>query len=158
MNIRKMLLTFAIGLLSAIHVFAQAPSPVKWSHKMEYGKGDEVTLVFVAEIEKGWHLYSQDLPEGGPIKTTFVITPGEQFEISGPVTEGKATDFYDKNFEMQLKYFSGTAEFRQKIRIKSGEAFQIPASVEYMVCDDLRCLPPVMFNFEIPVSGLKSTR
>ena len=85
------------------------------------------------------------------IKTTFVFDPTAQYELTGPVEEGKAVDYYDPNFEMQLKYFSHTAVFKQKIILKEKKTFNITCTVEVMVCDDKRCLPPevVEMTFEI---------
>jgi DsbC/DsbD-like thiol-disulfide interchange protein len=130
---------------------AQTPQPVKWSCSVERGKGDQATLVMTATIADGWHLYSQDLPEGGPIKTEFIFESSAEFNLLGPVEEGKPTDYYDPNFEMQLKYFSHKAVFRQKIELKTKQPLTIAGTVEFMVCDDKRCLPPdeVELSFDL---------
>lgn len=130
---------------------AQMPEPVKWSTSVEPSEKGHVILVMTANIDKGWHLYSQFLPDGGPIKTTFTLKPSETYVTEGTVTEGKATDFYDKNFEMQLKYFSGKAEFRQKIKLNSDKNFKVEGNVEFMVCDDEKCLPPNLVDLSFDI-------
>jgi thiol:disulfide interchange protein len=145
--------------LSVSISWAQILQPVKWKTRVEKHDSGSATLIMTAEIEKGWHMYSQFIADGGPIKTTFTFEPGKNYKLDGRVSEGKATEYYDKNFEMQLKYFSGTADFRQKIKLLSDASFSIKGSVEFMVCDDEKCLPPdlVDFNFKIEGSGKPET-
>lgn len=137
---------------------AQILTPVKWKTSVEPGKEGTATLVMSATIDKGWHLYSQYIPDGGPIKTTFAFEPSSSYEIIGDVKEGKAVEYYDKNFEMDLKYFSGKADFRQQIRLKTTDAIRINGTVEFMVCDDEKCLPPDLtdLTFEITGTGAKT--
>ncbi|HEX5001783.1 MAG TPA: protein-disulfide reductase DsbD domain-containing protein [Bacteroidia bacterium] len=130
---------------------AQTPNPVKWECSVEQLSKTEAMLTMKAIIEEGWHLYSQDLPDGGPIKTAFVFEPSSNYTLNGVVTEGDPIDYYDPNFEMDLKYFSHEAEFKQKISFTPGATVSIKATVEFMVCDDHRCLPPetVPLSFEL---------
>jgi thiol:disulfide interchange protein len=138
---------------------AQILQPVKWKTAVEAGEPGTATLVMTASIDKGWHLYSQFIPDGGPIKTTFTFSPSKNYELSGNVMEGKAVEYYDKNFEMDLKYFSNQAVFRQKVKLKTTGSFKIEGTVEFMVCDDEKCLPPdqVDFVFEIKGDGKTQT-
>ncbi len=150
----SLILLFFSFLLSNIG-FAQIENPVKWSTSVEKTSEKEAVLVMTATIEKGWHLYSQFIADGGPIKTTFSFEGNSNFKTSGGVTEGKAVEYYDKNFEMQLKYFGDKAVFRQKISLLTANKFSIKGTVEFMVCDDEKCLPPdlVELNFEVPGNG-----
>ena len=132
-------------------ITAQIIEPVKWTATVDKVEKGTAELVMTANIEKGWHVYSQFLPDGGPIKTTFTFTPSDSFELVGEVAEGKPTEFYDKNFEMQLKYFSVKAEFSQKIKLKSKSDFKIEGNVEFMVCDDEKCLPPNVVDLKFEV-------
>ena len=78
-----------------------------------------------ATIDAGWHLYSQDIPEGGPIPTTFVFEEATAYKTKGKVTEGHPHEEYDPNFEMTLKYYSDKAEFRQEIEVLSASDFKV---------------------------------
>ena len=143
-----------IILLNIASTSAQILQPVKWSYKAEQKAVGEATLILTATIEKGWHLYSQNIADGGPIKTSFTFTPSPDFELVGPAAEGKAIEFYDKNFQMQLAYFSHEAIFKQKIKLHSNKPIEIKGGVEFMVCDDEKCLPPELVEFNIKVPGL----
>jgi thiol:disulfide interchange protein len=127
-------------------------NPVKWEYKVEQ-KGDEATLLFIAHIDKGWHLYSQDIPPDGPIPTTFNIEKSKLFDLIGKVSEGEAEVVFDPNFDMVLKYFSNQAVFRQKIKVKSEKDFTISGFLEFMVCDDEKCLPPDERDFAFKIKG-----
>ena len=62
---------FIITILVASFVQAQIYEPVKWSTSVEKISDIEFKLIATASIESGWHLYSQDVPENGPVPTTF---------------------------------------------------------------------------------------
>ncbi len=164
--IKRILLIFSIILglpcilVNQVQLLAEPPvealqimQPVKWSYKAEQNASGEATLIMTASIEKGWHLYSQNIGDGGPIKTSFTFTPSDDYELVGKVTEGKAIEFYDKNFEMQLAYFANEAVFKQKVKLKNKNSFKIAGGVEFMVCDDEKCLPPELVEFTINIKG-----
>ncbi len=140
-----------ISFLFTTTSVAQIENPVKWSTTVEKTSDKEAVLVMTATIQKGWHLYSQFIADGGPIKTTFAFEPNANYKTIGTVSEGKAVEYFDKNFEMQLKYFGDKAVFKQKIAVLTNNKFSIKGSVEFMVCDDEKCLPPdlVELSFEI---------
>jgi len=131
----------------------QIMQPVKWSYRAEQNSPGEATLIMTASIEKGWHLYSQNIGDGGPIKTSFTFAPSPDYELLGKVSEGKAIEFYDKNFEMQLAYFANEAVFKQRIKLNNKNSFKISAGVEFMVCDDEKCLPPELVEFTVDIKG-----
>ncbi|AUS05824.1 protein-disulfide reductase DsbD family protein [Pseudotamlana carrageenivorans] len=131
---------------------AQIFNPVKWGTSVEKLSDTEYKLITKATIEKGWHLYAQNVPENGPVPTTFTYddTHG-QFKTIGNTTEEKGHTINDPVFEMKITFFEGTAVFEQKIAV-SGDVKTINGSVEFMVCDDTRCLPPteedLIFNLQ----------
>ena len=110
---RKLLLISA-SLLLTLSTLAQTPParPVKWTFTVRQTGNGEAELVLTAKMENGYHVYSQDInPDVGPIPTSFVFNPGKTYSLDGKVTEGKAVEIYDPNFEAKLKYFSGEAVF-----------------------------------------------
>ena len=135
--------------------FSQIHDPVKWDTSVEKISETEYDLIINASIEKNWHLYSQNVPEDGPIPTSFSFTTSNDFEIIGKTSEEKGHTVHDAVFEMKIKYFENKATFKQRIKLLSKNAFSINGSVEFMVCDDASCLPPneVDLTFEIPVSN-----
>ena len=121
---------------------AQVLKPVKWSTSVTKISATEYELVATATIEKGWHLYSQTIPEDGPKPTKFVFAGSPNYLKKGNTVEEKGHTVQDPIFEMQIKYFENKAAFKQRIRVKGKTPFKVKATVEFMVCDDSRCLPP----------------
>jgi len=135
---------------------AQVLKPVKWSFSVKEISETEAELILKATIEKGWHLYSQDIPPDGPIPTTFTFTKSKDYELAGKVTEPKAIEEFDNMFGMTIKYFANEALFRQKIKIKNKAAFSVSGEVEFMVCDDSKCLPPEVVEFSFKINKGKT--
>jgi len=138
-------------LLLPLLISSQVLDPVKWSFKAERTSNQEATLLLIAKIDKGWHLYSQHLPTGGPLPTVFTFNESKDYSLIGEASEPDGVEEYDPNFEMNLKFFDGTVVFKQKIKILTTSAFNIGGELEFMCCDDKRCLPPtgVDFNFDL---------
>ena len=135
--------------------FSQIHDPVKWDTSVEKISETEYDLIINASIEKNWHLYSQNVPEDGPIPTSFSFETTNNFEIVSKTSEEKGVTVNDPVFEMKIKYFENKATFKQRIILLSKNAFTINGSVEFMVCDDASCLPPteVDLTFTIPVAS-----
>jgi thiol:disulfide interchange protein len=151
--INRIILFFACFIfITSFAVQGQILQPVKWKTKVEIIDKENAVLEMTATIEKGWHLYSQFIADGGPLKTVFTISPSPSFELFGRVSESKPIDYYDKTFEMQLQYFSDKAVFKQKIKIKTSATFKINVLVDYMVCNDEGCVPD-QANFVINIKG-----
>ena len=129
-------------LLFTVTGGAQILNPVKWSTTTEKISDTEYYLVAKAILEDGWHLYSQNVPDGGPVATTFIYDDSEgNFRIVGNTQEEDGIVVEDPVFEMEIKYFAKSVIFKQKIEL-TGEVKSIQAFVEFMVCDNTRCLPP----------------
>jgi len=144
-------------VLLPLFTFSQILDPVKWTFKVEQTSPDEATLLLIAKIDKTWHLYSQDIPQGGPngapIATSFTFNKSQDYELVGKVLEPKAIEDNDPNFDMILKFFADKAIFRQKIKILSQKDFIVKGLVNFMCCDDKQCIPPNDAEFDIKVKG-----
>ena len=158
MSMKHFLLRFGLMalLLLSVAVKSQVLEPVKWRFTTENLGNDEFNLVFIAEIEPRWHLYSQDIPMSPPA-TTFTFEKSEGFELIGKVTESKSVEQYDPNFEMTLKFFSQEATFKQKVKLVQGQSVVVKGNVEFMSCDDTRCLPPAEEPFSFSLQSSSST-
>ena len=148
-------LVIVLFFLTNISLSAQMLSPVKWSFSVNKISNAESELVFTATIDKGWHLYSLDIPEGGPVPTSINIDKGMGFFLNGKVTEPQAIEVFDKQFDMKVKYFSGSVEFRQKVKVISAKPVEVKGFVEYMCCDDKQCLPPNEVPFTLKLDPSK---
>lgn len=149
---RKIFSFLSIAVLSFIS-FSQIEDPVDWSFKVEQN-GDEATLIFHANIEGDWHLYTQNLSgDDGPIPTEFTFTDSPNYTKVGKTTEPKPIVEYDPNFNMDLGYFKKKVDFKQKIKINSTKDFKVKGELTFMVCNNERCLPPEYVDFEFDVKG-----
>lgn len=121
---------------------AQIYDPVQFKTAVKTVDDATLELVITATIERGWHLYSQQVPENGPVATTFTFSSSRDYKTKGKVQEPEGHQVDDRVFGMRIKYFEDTAVFTQRIERKSFSPFTIKAVVEFMVCNDQRCLPP----------------
>lgn len=143
----------AIGLWwCAGAALAQIEDPVEWNFAAAVVNEGEVDLVFKAVIEPGWHVYSQFIEEGGPIPTSFTFNPSPAYERTGNISESpEPVAAFDENFQMEIAWHNQEVTFRQ--RIKVNEPTTVSGMVEFMVCNDEKCLPPTEVEFRIPTSA-----
>lgn len=135
-------------LLFAVAVQAQIQDPVKFKSELKTLAADEAEVVFTAAIDKGWHVYSTDLGDGGPISATFNVEKISGVEVVGKLKPvGKEISAFDKLFEMKVRYFENTAQFVQKLKLTGG-AYQLEGYLEYGACNDENCLPPTQVPFQ----------
>lgn len=135
-------------LLFAVAVQAQIQDPVKFKSELKTLAADEAEVVFTAAIDKGWHVYSTDLGDGGPISATFNVEKISGAEVAGKLKPvGKEISTFDKLFEMKVRYFENTAQFVQKLKLTGG-AYQLGGYLEYGACNDENCLPPTQVPFQ----------
>lgn len=141
-------------MLALIVLVAQAQilTPVKWKIKLDdKGGAPEKEIVFTATADKGWHLYDMNLPEGGPVSTSFTFETLNGAELIGqPVPSVKPTTVYDEQFAMNLRWYPGTVSFIQKLKVTDPAKFKVEGEVEFMACNDETCLPPdqIPFSFD----------
>ena len=141
--ISVLLLSFVVYALQA-----QIKDPVKFKTELTPLSDTEAEVVFTAAIDKGWHVYSTDLGDGGPISATFNVDNKSGVELVGKLKPvGKEVATFDKLFEMKVRYFENTAKFVQKVKFTGG-AYAIEGYLEYGACDDESCLPPTQVPFK----------
>ena len=135
-------------LLFAVVVQAQIQEPVKFKSELKTSQAGEAEVVFTGTIDKGWHVYSTDLGDGGPISATFNVESISGAELVGKLKPvGKEGAAFDKLFEMKVRYFENTAQFVQKLKLTGGE-YKVEGFLEYGACNDENCLPPTQVPFK----------
>ena len=138
-----LLLSFVVYALQA-----QIKDPVKFKTELNTLSDTEAEIVFTATIDQGWHVYSTELGDGGPISATFNVDKKSGLELAGKLKPvGKEVATFDKLFEMKVRYFENTAKFIQKVKLTGG-AYEIEGYLEYGACDDESCLPPTEVPFK----------
>ncbi|MCT4639713.1 MAG: thioredoxin family protein [Bacteroidales bacterium] len=139
---RKRLIS-SLLLLSAITFLATAQvlKPVKWKYNSKKVADKEYELTFEATLETNWHLYTMDLPDGGPVPTSIIFEEPNGYELVGKTEQlSEIHKMYDKTFEMDITYFSDKALFKQRIKLTTDKKVNVKAIIEYQVCDDAQCL------------------
>ena len=142
-----------LTFLFAINLNAQILDPVSFTTSIEKISETDYNLVVTANIDSGWHLYSQHVPEDGPIATAFQFKSNDQFQLVGETSEGKGHTVDDPVFQMKIKFFENTTTFKQHIRLLTNDKIDIVGEIEYMVCDDTQCLPPTYKDIKFSVQG-----
>ncbi len=144
-------ITFIFTLVfTSLLINAQILNPTTWTFDSKQN-GNEVDLIFKANVEEGWHVYDLNLPEGGPIATTITYNDSTLFDFVGKIQKSKEpiTEF-DRNFNLNVSYYGKEVTFTQTIRLLSEAPVTISGNVLFMSCNDENCTPPdeAEFNFK----------
>jgi len=154
---KRIFFSLTLSLLTSC-IYAQIQEPVKFSSKFKTLSDTEAEIRFTASIDNGWHVYSVNLPSGGPISATFNVDKIEGAKLIGKlVPVSKEISKFDKVFEMNLRFFEHSAVFVQKIKMIK-PVYMIKGYLEFGACNDESCLPPtqVTFNFSGKNNNIKA--
>lgn len=147
---KKVIPLCAVLLVLTLAVTAQISDPVKWTFSAKKKTVNTYEVVITATFPKPWHLYSQTTPDGGPVPTKFTFKKNPLVTADGKIKEvGNMKTIYEKYFGVDVKYYSDKVDFVQVVKVKGNAKTNITGEVEYMVCDDTQCLPPVSKSFNI---------
>lgn len=152
-RIRRGLL--AVFALLPLLTFAQLLEPIKWQTGLKEGQQKtEKEVVFKATIEPGWHLYAMNLPEGGPISTSFTFESIQGGTLVGSVeAKSKAITKFDALFDMTLSWYVTEGLFVQKVKVTDPAAFKLVGQIRFMACNDEQCLAPTNEDFEVVLNN-----
>ena len=152
---KKICLWLFVFTLAALNLQAQIKEPVKFKTSFKSISPTEAEIIFSGTIDNGWHVYSTNLPDGGPISATFNVDKQQGVQPVGKFqAKGKEVSTFDKLFEMQVRYFSHAVQFVQKVKI-TGATYHIEGYLEYGACDDESCLPPTQVPFKFSGKGVE---
>ena len=140
-----------VGLVWAS--MAQIMDPVKWMFQVKDLNESESELIFTAQLDDGWHLYSQHTDPMGPIGISFEFTPSKDYALKGKVSEPKPHEEFDKDFNCTVRSFSGRVVFRQKIQRLSTKDFKVKGTYSYQLCNNGSCIAPDDRDFTFSVKG-----
>ena len=143
-------------LLLTLFLFTAASAqemPVKFTVQQKQVSPTEVDVVFTAKIDKGWHVYSTNIPDGGPTAATMHTEKAEGAQPMGALMkQGKEISEDDPIFGMRLSYFENAVTFTQKYKI-TAKTYNIKGYLEYGACNDEMCMPPSTVDFEYSGNG-----
>ncbi len=151
------LILILLGFLVQQKAFSQVEDPVKWTFSVKQLQDNEALLVFDANIEPKWHLYSQFFAEGGPVRMHFTFEESKDYKLIGKVSESPTPKKkFDDIFEIDVQYFENKATLTQKIKVLSEKNFAVKGEFEYQLCFEDKC---VLFtpDFEFKVQGVNKT-
>lgn len=146
----KLILSFFVSLLS-VSAIAQSGTKVKWEFSSKKIADKKYEIKMVANIQPGWHLYSQNQSEDAiALPTTIKFSSNPLIVLSGKPQEiGRLYDQYEKATRSRSRFYSNKVEFIQTITLKNNVKTAVAGEIEFMVCDDKQCLPPDVAKFSI---------
>lgn len=146
---KRIVLSFLAVCISMM-AFSQMKNPVSWDYAAKKKTADTYEVTLTATVENTWHIYSQNTGKGGPVPTTISFKANPLVTKIGSVKEqGKLEKNFDKLFNTNVLYYADKVVFVQTVKVKGNVKTSISGTVEYMVCDDSQCLPPVKKSFDL---------
>ena len=147
----KVKYSFLLALLVvACSVHAQTESLVKWSFSAVKKSDKLYEVTASANVPKTWHIYSQATPKGGPVATKITFKTNPLLVVDGaPKETGALKTMHDQVFDVDVKYYNDKVEFVQLVKLKTAAKTNVSGTVEYMICNDEKCLPPTKQPFDV---------
>lgn len=140
-------------LLLLLATGGAAQDKVKWQYAAAKKSNDLYEIRLSASLQRGWHIYSQATPEGGPVPTKITFMKNPLLTLEGAVQEyGKKQQKYEEVFEVMTSYYASKVEFVQLVRLKKSARTSIGVAVEYMICSNEQCLPPTTQKFTVALN------
>lgn len=147
---KKLALLITLMVFAVAGSFAQIHKPVKWTVASKKLNSKEAIVYVKATIQNGWHIYSQNIKDGGPIATSFNFAKAADYALVGKTAEPKPKMKHEEVFKMDVGYFTNEVIFQQKVSLKKGTV-TVKGTVEWQACDASQCLPPDEYSFAVTV-------
>ena len=150
----KVILLSLLVLVSGAATFAQSNKEVKWSFSAKK-IADKVYEVHLTALVNGdFHIYAQNVGVEGPIPTSFTFTKNPLLLLDGKVKEvGKVVKKNEEVWGGVVNYYERSVDFVQTVKVKGSAKTNLAGKVEYMVCDNEKCLPPAETTFSVAIGG-----
>jgi len=151
-----MIRSLAVIAFTIMSAFTFASGPISWKFSAASSADGNILVSLQANCEEGWHIYALTLPrDDGPFPTVVRMTSDKAYNASAPVQEPLPVEVDDPNFQMKVRYHTGSPVFTVPIKRTSEGAFEVKGEVEFMSCNDKTCLPPQVVKFTVPIAALK---
>jgi DsbC/DsbD-like thiol-disulfide interchange protein len=146
---KRIMTTFFFAVLTSLAI-GQMQNPVSWTYEAKKKTADTYDIVITADVDKPWHIYSQNTGKGGPVPTSVVFKANPLVTKTGAVKElGKLEKMFDNNFNTNVLSYSDKVQFVQTVKVRGAVKTNLSGTIEYMVCDDSKCLPPTKKSFDL---------
>lgn len=141
-----------VTIVASSVCFAQLKNPVKWSFSSKKIDASTYEVRMTANLDAGWHIYSQNTPDGGPVPTSISFTQNPLTNLQGKAKEvGKIEKRHEELFGVDVMQYSTTVDFVQTVKLKGNVKTSVAGTIEFMTCNDHECLPPTTQSFSIPL-------
>lgn len=145
----KKIILASLFIVSALLTQAQKMNPVSWNFQAVKKADKQYDIILTANVESPWHIYSQFVKKG-PVPTSIEFKTNPLVQFKGAVKEiGKLEKNFDKNFDAEISYYSNKVQFVQSVSLKVASKTKLAGTIEYMVCNDEKCLPPISIPFDV---------
>ncbi len=115
----------------------QIVNPLKWHSSVEKTGKNTYNLIFEADIEDGWHLYSQFNDPMGSLPIGFEWKDAKgKYEVIGKAKEIGTHKEYNKVFKVTETFFSGHAKLIQPIKVLDNNLKQIKVRLYGQACKE----------------------
>lgn len=142
-----------LALFITSSLSAQSDKEVQWSFAAKKIADNTYEIHMTARVNDDWHIYSQDAGDG-PFATAVTFSKNPLVNFEGKVKEaGKIKKVFEKSFDSEVRYYENTVNFIQVIKLKGNIKTNLAGKIEFMVCNDSRCLPPSSVPFKINIGG-----
>lgn len=149
----KRIASLLLTLVMFIPMMAQMHNPVTFTVSQQKISDSEFEIVFTGKVEAGWHVYSTDIPDGGPTPATINFDEKKGAEPVGKLQpRGNVHKAFDNMFGMNVSYMEGSAVFVQKMKI-TAEQYSVKGYLNYGACNDENCMPPSDVEFSYTGKG-----
>jgi DsbC/DsbD-like thiol-disulfide interchange protein len=146
------LLSLLVTLIGTV-AMAQSDKEVKWAYSAKKIADKTYEVHLTATVGNSWHIYSQNVGVDGPIPTKFEFSKNPLVTLDPKVAEvGKLISKNEEVWGGVVKYYENKVDFVVKVKIKGGKT-KLAGKVEYMVCNDEKCLPPAETEFAVAIGG-----
>lgn len=150
----KRTLLFGFFILFSVALSAQSASPVKWTYSAKKIADKTYEVHITATVGGDWHIYSQNVGVDGPVPTAFTFTKNPLISMNGkPKEVGKVIKKNEEVWGGTVNYYEKTVDFVQIVKVRGTAKTNLTGKVEFMVCNDEKCLPPAEVDFSVNIGG-----
>jgi hypothetical protein len=145
---------FVLGICIMQLAFSQSNKQVQWTYNAKKIDDKTYEVHMNATINSDYHLYAQDVGGDGPIPTSFTFAKNPLLELNGKVKEvGKPIKKFEIAWNHDVRYYEKNVDFVQVVKVKGNAKTNLSGKVEFMVCNEQKCLPPSDVEIKINIGG-----
>lgn len=151
MRFKAVIMSLVMSLVLTLPICAQIVHPIEWNSSIIMTSETEGQIVINAQVEKGWHLYGFDLPDGGPHSTQITFTKIEGATLVGNISASVVpTEKVDMMFALKLRWWDTDVVFTQNFKLNAGSpGCNFEGTITYQACNDRSCTPPAKENIDL---------